>query len=102
LDLVRAAQLTFEEPDKEAFPALQLAIDCGRAGGTLPCAFNAANEEAVYAFLANKINFLDIPRVIAQVLAKQQVVIAPTLEDIETTDQEARILAKEFINQVFI
>ena len=49
LDLVRAGSLTFEAPDLEAFPSLKIAMDCGRAGGTLPCAFNAANEEAVNA-----------------------------------------------------
>ena len=56
LDLVAAGNLTFEAPDLEAFPSLKIAIDCGKAGGTLPCAFNAANEEAVYAFWQAKLN----------------------------------------------
>ena len=59
LDLVKAGQIVqFEAPDLEVFPALKLAVECGKAGGTLPCAFNAANEESVYAFLDNKIKYL--------------------------------------------
>ena len=58
---MRAASLTFEAPDLEAFPSLKIAMDCGRAGGTLPCSFNAANEEAVNAFFDGKIKYLDIP-----------------------------------------
>ena len=61
LDLVKYGTLTFEAPDLEAFPSLAIAIECGKAGGTLPCAFNAANEEAVNAFLEGKIKYLDIP-----------------------------------------
>ena len=66
LDLVRAGSLTFEAPDLEAFPSLKIAMDCGRAGGTLPCAFNAANEEAVNAFFDGKIKYLDIPYINAK------------------------------------
>lgn len=95
LDLVKAGQLTFEEPDLEAFPALKLAIECGKAGGTLPCVFNAANEEAVYAFLAGKIRYLDIPMTIEKIVLKHQNILSPTIEDIEQTDAETRRLTKE-------
>ena len=97
LDLVAAGNLTFEAPDLEAFPSLKIAIDCGKAGGTLPCAFNAANEEAVYAFLAGKIKYLDIPYITATVTAQHNNVLRPQLEDIEATDAWARAAAKGVI-----
>ena len=90
LDLVKYGSLTFEAPDLEAFPSLKIAIDCGKAGGTLPCAFNAANEEAVNAFLEGKIKYLDIPYITATVIQKHASVAAPTIEDIEAADAEAR------------
>ncbi|WP_462371439.1 1-deoxy-D-xylulose-5-phosphate reductoisomerase [Phascolarctobacterium succinatutens] len=97
LDLVAAGNLTFEAPDLEAFPSLKIAIDCGKAGGTLPCAFNAANEEAVYAFLAGKIKYLDIPYITATVTAQHNNVLRPQLEDIEATDAWARAAAQVVI-----
>lgn len=100
LDLVRAGQLTFEAPDLEAFPSLQLAVDCGKAGGSLPCAFNAANEEAVYAFLEDKIRYLDIPYITSKVTELHNMVVEPTIEDIEATDTWARAKAKELIAQL--
>ena len=86
-----------EAPDLEAFPSLKIAIDCGKAGGTLPCAFNAANEEAVYAFLAGKIKYLDIPYITATVTAQHNNVLRPQLEDIEATDAWARAAAQGVI-----
>lgn len=100
LDLVKAAQLTFEAPDLEAFPSLKIAIDCGKAGGTLPCAFNAANEEAVYAFLAGKIKYLDIPYITATVTMQHKNVLQPQLEDIEETDAWARLAAQRVISRL--
>lgn len=100
LDLVKAGQLTFEAPDLEAFPALKLAIECGKAGGTLPCAFNAANEEAVYAFLDNKIKYLDIPLTIEKIVAGHQNILQPAIEDIEQTDAETRRLTREILQNL--
>lgn len=97
LDLVKYGSLTFEAPDLEAFPSLKIAIDCGKAGGTLPCAFNAANEEAVNAFLEGKIKYLDIPYITATVTQKHRSVAIPTIEDIETADAAARKAAQEVI-----
>ncbi|MDO4935497.1 MAG: 1-deoxy-D-xylulose-5-phosphate reductoisomerase [Phascolarctobacterium sp.] len=94
LDLVKAAKLSFAEPDIETFPALQLAGECGMAGGVLPTVFNAANEVAVEKFLAGKIKYLDIyettEKVVKQFSAKENY----TLEDIEMADKEARDLAR--------
>ena len=97
LDLVKAASLTFETPDLEAFPSLKIAVDCGKAGGTLPCAFNAANEEAVNAFLHDKIKYLDIPYITAAVTQAHDNVAAPQIEDIEQADAWARAEAQRVI-----
>ena len=97
LDLVKAASLTFEAPDLEAFPSLKIAVDCGKAGGTLPCAFNAANEEAVNAFLHDKIRYLDIPYITAAVTQAHDNVAAPQIEDIEQADAWARAEAQRVI-----
>ncbi|MGM9583269.1 MAG: 1-deoxy-D-xylulose-5-phosphate reductoisomerase [Phascolarctobacterium sp.] len=100
LDLVKYGSLTFEAPDLEAFPSLKIAIDCGKAGGTLPCVFNAANEEAVNAFLEGKIKYLDIPYITATVTQKHQSVATPTIEDIEAADAAARVAAQAVIKSL--
>ena len=97
LDLVKVASLTFEAPDLEAFPSLKIAVDCGKAGGTLPCAFNAANEEAVNAFLHDKIKYLDIPYITAAVTQAHDNVAEPQIEDIEQADAWARAEAQRVI-----
>ena len=100
LDLVKYGTLTFEAPDLEAFPSLAIAIECGKAGGTLPCAFNAANEEAVNAFLEGKIKYLDIPYITASVTQAHHNVLAPTIEDIEVADAAARAAAQAVISSL--
>lgn len=100
MDLVKAASLTFEAPDTEAFPSLKIAIECGKAGGTLPCAFNAANEEAVNAFLEGRIKYLDIPYITASVTQAHQNVLEPQIEDIEAADAWARACAKDVISKL--
>lgn len=97
LDLIKAGTLTFEAPDMEAFPSLRIAIECGKAGGTLPCVFNAANEEAVYAFLDNKIKYLDIPYITEKVASLHKNIAVPCIEDIERADAEARAAAQSII-----
>lgn len=97
LDLVKAGTLTFEEPDTEAFPSLKIAVECGKAGGTLPCVFNAANEEAVYAFLADKIKYLDISYITAKVTEQHKNILQPCIEDIEVADAAARAAARDII-----
>ena len=100
LDLVKAGTLTFEAPDTEAFPSLRIAVECGKAGGTLPCVFNAANEEAVYAFLADKIKYLDIPYITETVTQAHQNIAVPTIEDIEAADAWGREQAREIIGRL--
>ena len=84
----------------EAFPSLRIAIDCGKAGGTLPCVFNAANEEAVYAFLDNKIKYLDIPYITEKVASLHKNIAVPCIEDIERADAEARAAAHNIIKNL--
>ena len=100
LDFVKAGTLTFLAPDTEAFPALKIAVECGRQGGTLPCAFNAANEEAVYAFLDGKIKYTDIVKTIEHVVAGHKNILQPALEDIENTDAAARTAARGFLKSL--
>ena len=92
LDLVKAGSLTFREPDHDKYPCMQLAYAAGRAGGLMPAVLNAANEQAVALFLAEKIQFLDIPRLIANVCDRFTIqnTQTPSLEDILTADSWAR------------
>lgn len=92
LDLVKAGSLTFREPDHNKYPCMQLAYAAGRAGGLMPAVLNAANEQAVALFLAEKIQFLDIPRLIATVCDRFTIQNkqTPSLEDILIADSWAR------------
>jgi 1-deoxy-D-xylulose-5-phosphate reductoisomerase len=92
LDLVKSGDLTFREPDHEKYPCMQLAYAAGRAGGSMPAVLNAANEQAVALFLEEKIQFLDIPKVIEKVCDKHQKdnCQSPALDDILAADKWAR------------
>ena len=70
LDLATGLTLEFHAPDEETFPLLRIAREAGERGGTYPCAFNAANEVAVAAFLAGELPFLGIPAVVEEVLER--------------------------------
>lgn len=97
LDLVEIARLDFEAPDPVRFPALNLAWTALRQGGSAPAVLNAANEEAVAAFLARRIGFLDIAAIVAETL--DAVTSAPTwsLEDVIAVDRDARRKASALI-----
>ncbi len=85
--------LAFEAPDTDAFPLLALAREAGERGGTFPCAFNAANEIAVAAFLEQRVGFLDIPAVVESTLAEVSGAPASDLAELEAADAEARQIA---------
>ena len=89
--------LTFEEPDIKTFRNLGLAIDALTKGGNLPCILNAANEIAVYAFLRNRIGFLDMTEVVEQTMGKIPFIESPTLDEYLDTDGEARSFAASLI-----
>jgi len=92
LDLVKAGNLTFREPDHQKYPCMQLAYAAGRSGGSMPAVLNAANEQAVALFLEEKIQFLDIPRCIEWVCDRHQNDnrANPSLDDILAIDKWAR------------
>ncbi|HLP78602.1 MAG TPA: 1-deoxy-D-xylulose-5-phosphate reductoisomerase, partial [Candidatus Paceibacterota bacterium] len=90
----KIGSLTFEEPDVERFPAIELARRAGDIGGTLPAVLNAANEVAVEAFVNRKINFPQITETVCRVMDAHQVVAHPTLEQILAADAWAREAAR--------
>jgi 1-deoxy-D-xylulose-5-phosphate reductoisomerase len=89
-NFAKLGSLTFEEPDVERFPALNLARRAGEAGGTLPSVLNAANEVAVEAFVNRKINFPQITETVRRTIEAHKVVTHPTLEQILEADTWAR------------
>lgn len=90
LDLTACGPLTFAKPDLDVFPCLRLAMDCAKQGGTACPAMNGANEEAVALFLADKIGFYDIYRLVSQAVAAVPFVKEPGLEQILNADHLAR------------
>jgi 1-deoxy-D-xylulose-5-phosphate reductoisomerase len=94
LDLSEPLELTFEAPDPGRFPLLALARDAGERGGTYPCAFNAANEVAVAAFLDRRIRFLDIAALVEDALGGVDGAPAADLPELVAADEEARRLAE--------
>ena len=97
LDLLRHGRLEFEAPDSDAFPCLALAWQAMAAGGTAPAILNAANEEAVSAFLQGRIGFLSIPALVEQALSTLPGEAADTLEGLLAADQRARALTRSAI-----
>ncbi|MCW2388211.1 1-deoxy-D-xylulose-5-phosphate reductoisomerase [Sphingobium sp. B11D3B] len=94
LDLATLGRLDFEAPDEERFPALRLAREAIQAGGGAPAILNAANEIAVGAFLDGQIGFLDIGRIVEDVLARSDAGRIATLEDVQAIDRSARAMAE--------
>jgi 1-deoxy-D-xylulose-5-phosphate reductoisomerase len=92
-DFPKIGNLTFEAPDLERFPALELARHAGEVGGTLPAVLNAANEVAVEAFVNRKINFPQITETVRRTMDAHRVVSHPTLEQILEADAWARTSA---------
>jgi 1-deoxy-D-xylulose-5-phosphate reductoisomerase len=97
LDLVSVGRLEFEPPDPDRFPALRLAREALKRGGGAPAVLNAANEEAVAAFLAERIGFLDIERVVEETLDRAETGPVGSLEDVYRTDAEARRVAAQLM-----
>jgi 1-deoxy-D-xylulose-5-phosphate reductoisomerase len=93
LDISQLSQLTFEEPDIERFPCLDLAYRALRAGGTMPAALNAANEVSVQAFLDGKIGFGEIHRINASVMDEHEPGPGSTLETVLAADEWSRTRA---------
>ncbi|MDR3711594.1 MAG: 1-deoxy-D-xylulose-5-phosphate reductoisomerase [Puia sp.] len=96
-DFKKPATLTFEEPDTKTFRNLVLATDALFKGGNLPCVLNAANEIAVFAFLRNRIGFLDMTDLIERTMQHVPFIKTPTLEEYFESDGEARNFAASLI-----
>ncbi len=98
LDLARIGRLNFEPPDAERFPSLALARAALRAGGTAPVTLNAANEEAVAAFLAGRIGFLAIPEIVERTLETHPAATLASLDEVEAADSLARRTARGLLD----
>ncbi len=100
LKLEEVGSLTFAAWDPGRYPALQLCCGAGRRGGTMPAILNAANEAAVGAFLAGRIRFTDIVRIVEKTMAAQNVLDNPGLDEILDADREARERASGLIDKI--
>ena len=99
-DFTRIGALTFEKPDLEKFPCLDLAYRACETGETLPAVLNAANEMAVRAFLKRRVPFVKIPEVIRETMERHNVVPDPALDDILEADRWAREQARNLIDRI--
>jgi 1-deoxy-D-xylulose-5-phosphate reductoisomerase len=99
-DFTMIGALTFEKPDLEKFPCLDLAYRACETGETLPAVLNAANEVAVRAFLKRRVSFVKIPEVIRETMERHNVVPDPALDDILEADRWAREQARNLIDRI--
>lgn len=90
VDFLKTGTFSFLEPDRNTFPAIDIAYGALEAGGTMPAVLNSSNETAVKLFLENKIRFLDIMRLVENVLSRHKNVEDPTLEDIMESERWAK------------
>lgn len=86
-----AKRFDFEPPDLEKFPCLRLAYEAGKEGGSAPICLNAANEEAVFAFLQGKIKLFEISQIVEKMLSAHKIIKRPSIEEIFAIDEEIRI-----------
>jgi len=100
LDLTEIGRLDFFAPDTERFPAIKLAREALQSGGSAPTILNAANEVAVYAFLAEKISFLDIARIVEQVLHIMPKIELDCIDTVHEVDNESRKRALELVDRI--
>jgi len=90
-----AKRFDFEAPDLEKFPCLRLAYEAGKIGGSAPICLNAANEEAVFAFLDGKIKLYTIYEIVEKMLSSHNLIKNPSIEEIFVIDNEIRIKTRE-------
>src|SRR5882724_3184144 len=100
LDLAKLSSLNFEAPDLERFPCIALAYRALKTGGTLPAAMNAANEEAVHAFIDERIALSDIPHVIEEVMNRHETAPVADLESVLEADRTSRVMAQSAIDNL--
>lgn len=95
------ARLDFEKPDFRKFPSVELAYQAGKMGGSSTVCLNAANEEAVFAFLQDKIKLYDIYDITSKMMSEHSVVKVPSIDEIFETDKEVRAKTRELISKIF-
>jgi len=100
LDLARIGSLTFEAPDLDRFPALRIAREALEAGGPAPIVLNAANEEAVAAFLDRRIGFLDICQTVEEAVARTSAAQPRSIAEVIDIDRAARALARDLMSEL--
>ncbi|NOT13662.1 MAG: 1-deoxy-D-xylulose-5-phosphate reductoisomerase [Methylococcaceae bacterium] len=100
LNIFEVRHMDFEEPNLERFPCLRLAYKAMKAGGTMPAVLNAANEIAVEAFLNEQVRFTDIPVIIERCMDATKIRPADSLAIVLEVDQQARIMAKQIIDEL--
>lgn len=94
------ARLDFEKPDFEKFPTVKLAYKAGKMGGSATACLNAANEEAVFAFLDGKINLYQIYEITKEIFDNHKVIQNPTIDEIFEVDEKIRLQTKELIEKI--
>jgi len=97
LDFTRLGELSFSAPDLQRFPCLGLAIEASKVGGSAAACLNAANEEAVEAFLSERIGFTDIARINSEVLEQHSVIDVQNIDTVLAVDAQARLSAQQLI-----
>ncbi|MBR3450041.1 MAG: 1-deoxy-D-xylulose-5-phosphate reductoisomerase [Bacteroidales bacterium] len=100
LDFAGLSRLTFEKPDTERFPCLRLAYEALDKGGNATCILNGANEVAVAAFLEGRIRFIEIPQVIDGTMSRCPFIENPDIDQIYSTDFEAKRIASDIVNRI--
>ncbi len=100
MDFAALGSLTFHSPDREKFPALDIAVRALRRGGNIPCVMSAADEVAVQAFLGDRIGFYDVTDVVAECMERAEFIPSPTLEALSATHEEAVRLAGRLIDGI--
>ena len=97
LTLSQYSNLTFQAPDYSKFPLLAYAFDAIKVGGNMPCLMNAANEKGVAAFLAGRIRFTDMPRIVSHVMENAPFISTPSLDDLIKSNSVALSMADEWL-----
>jgi 1-deoxy-D-xylulose-5-phosphate reductoisomerase len=102
LDFLKEGSFTFAEPDLNKFPSLGLAFDVLRQGGSTPCVLNAADEEAVQAFLGGQISFTDIYKIVEKVVRNHKQIQEPELQDVLKVDAWSREETRKYLTQASV
>jgi 1-deoxy-D-xylulose-5-phosphate reductoisomerase len=98
LDLAKKGALSFEDPDMDKYPSLNLAYNALKTGGTMPCVLNAANEVAVEAFLNEKIPFTEITNIVDRTMTDHTVSEGSSIDEVLSVSEWAKQRAGEFVN----